>query len=131
MIWQAVSTPLCAPYLPLYRVMHVIPPGYARGGDQYGTMSAYWAFRGLFALASDHKDTLLPEVQKFWKSYEQAFIDEHPFLEKMLVEMYQAKPETAIDFAGRYSTGVAYEAVGKADSVRNRLMTLITVEEDQ
>ena len=130
MIWQAVSTPLCAPYLPLYRVMHVVPPGYAMGSNQYGTLSAYWAFRGLYALAKDHKDTFLPQVQQIWKSYEQVFIDEHLYLQDMLVNMYRAEPDTAIGFAGRYSTGIAYEAVGKANWERTQLMTKITVEDD-
>ncbi|MCP3995781.1 MAG: C69 family dipeptidase [bacterium] len=128
LIWQAVSTPLCSPFLPLYRVMHVVPQCYALGNDDYGTMSAYWAFRGLYALANEHKDTFLPEVTELWKTYERGFLEENPFLEKMLVEMYAVDPTPAIDFAGRYSTGIAYDAVAKANLERNKLMTRITVE---
>ena len=130
MIWQAISTPLCSPYLPLYRAMHVVPPGYSKGSDEYGVLSAYWSFRGLYALACEHPKTLLPEVQEMWKTYQSAFVAEHPFVEETLAKMSNEDPQCALSFAGRYSTGIAYEAVGKANRKRNQLMTKITQESD-
>ena len=129
MIWQAVGTPLCSPYLPLYRAMHTVPPSYTTGSDEYGTASAYWAFRGLYALAAESKKRL-QKVKELWREYERGFIEEHALLQRFLVKMHHSDPKGAVDFAGRYSTGIAYEAVGKANAERNDLMTKIVRAEN-
>ena len=102
----------------------------------YGAQSAYWAFRGLYALASvsnhaiNEDSTFLPEVQEIWRTLECGFIDEHPFMEKMLVDLHESRPESAMDFAQRYSVGIAYQAIAMANLERNKLMTKITSRSD-
>ncbi len=39
LIWQVVSTPMGAPYLPLYSNMGDIPPGFSLEGNQYSPLS--------------------------------------------------------------------------------------------
>ncbi|RKZ85953.1 MAG: dipeptidase [Candidatus Parabeggiatoa sp. nov. 1] len=125
-IWQAVGTPLGAPYMPLYRVMDDIPPGYSLGSNQYSPLSAYWAFRGLYALGNFDNNEFVPCIHQLWDKYEQQFINEHEYLNRMLKEIYRLNQKTAIDFARKYSTGIAYQLVGIANKERNNLMTKIT-----
>jgi dipeptidase len=43
--------------------------------------------------------------------------------------MYRDNSTNAIAYTKRYSTGIAYETVGMANSEKNKLMTKIAVEE--
>lgn len=128
-IWQSISTPMGSPYMPLFNTMNAIPPGYTIGSNQYGPMSAYWAFRGLYALASSKPLEYLPVIQRLWEKYEQSCLSEQEHLKTMLREMYGSDTSTAIEFTRRYSTGIAYETVGLANDTRNELMTAMTVAE--
>ena len=130
-IWQAVSTPLCTPYLPLWSAMQDIPDVYAKGSNDYGTQSAYWAYRGLYALAKDHGPDALRETQAMWKDYTRGLLNEHSFVRSAILAMYESSPATATAFAERYSYGITQQAVSKANKERNLLMTRITVEDDK
>ena len=129
LIWQVVSTPLGAPYMPLFAVMDDIPQGYRLGDNTYTTSSAYWAFRGLFALADMNGTSYLPDVVRRWEAYEEQSVCELSYLRPMLRAMHSQDAGAAIAYAKRYSTGIAYETVGVAKTERDKLMTRITVEE--
>lgn len=129
LIWQAISTPLGAPYMPFFAVMDDIPQGYRYGDNLYAPSSAYWAFRGLFALAEVNGKKYLPHVAQRWHAYEEQSVRELAHIRPMLNDMYSRDASAAIAYAKRYSTGVAYETVGVANALRNGIMTRITVEE--
>lgn len=126
LIWQAVGTPLGSPYMPLFNLMDDIPPGYSVGSDQYSVFSAYWAFRGLFALGNFDNKQYVPLIQTLWETYEAEFLNEEKYLKKMLKETYNSNVETSINFAKKYSTGITYQLVGVANNEKNALMTKIT-----
>lgn len=126
-IWQAISTPLGAPYMPLFQTMQVIPPGYTMGSNEYGPLSAYWAFRGLHSLANSQGEADMADVGQMWKQYECACLAEQPHIKIMLREMHRGSAPLALDFSSRYSTGIAYQTVGMAHAKRNELMTRIAV----
>lgn len=126
LIWQAIGTPLGAPYMPLYSVMKDIPSGYFMGNDQYSPLSAYWAFRGLYALGDFNNNEYISIIKQLWNKYEEQFINEQKYLNTVLIDMYNADPDTAIDFARKYSTGIAYQLVDIANRERNNLITKIT-----
>lgn len=130
LIWQAISTPLGAPYMPFFAVMDDIPQGYRRGDNIYAQSSAYWAFRGLFALAEAYPRRYLPYVNRQWHKYEEQSVRELSHIRPMLKDMYSCDASVAITYAKRYSTGAAYETVGIANTDKNKLMTQITVEEE-
>jgi len=127
-IWQAIGAPLGAPYMPMYSAMTDIPAAYTQGNSKYSPLSAYWAFRGLFALGSTNKGEYIQLVQELWSKYERQFIIEQDYINQMLLTMYKSDPDSAVDFASRYSTGIAYEMVGIANQERDKLMTKITQE---
>jgi dipeptidase len=129
LIWQVISTPLGAPYMPLFAVMDDIPQGYRLGDNTYAPSSAYWAFRGLFALADMNGKSYLPRITQHWHDYEQQSVHELSYVRPMLRAMHGEDAGAAIAFAKRYSTGIAYETVGAAKTERDRLMTQITIEE--
>jgi dipeptidase len=126
LIWQCVSTPLCAPFLPLFAAMVRVPDVYAIGGDIYGANSAYWAYRGLFVLSGTGVSANAAKVAAMWQDYEHGFVFEHPYVREALIRMHATAPQAAIDFAGRYSTGIAFDAVGIAKTTRNLVMTELT-----
>ncbi|MEM7240822.1 MAG: C69 family dipeptidase [Pseudomonadota bacterium] len=129
-IWQSISTPLCAPYMPLYRAMTEVPQGFAIGSDQYSATSAYWAFRGLFSLAKSQGKDVLDETAAMWHDYVAGLLAEHAPIKKMIKTMYEADPQSAVDFVSRYSTGITFQAIAKANTARNALMTKIA-QDDQ
>ena len=129
LIWQVISTPLGAPYMPLFAVMDDIPQGYRVGDNTYAASSAYWAFRGLFALADLNGNSYLPHVTRRWHAYEEQSARELSYVRPMLRAMHSQDAGAAIAYAKRYSTGIAYETVGVAKTETDKLMTRITVEE--
>jgi len=126
LIWQVISTPMGAPYIPLYSVMDDIPPGFSIEGNLYSPLSAYWSFRGLYALCEINHDEYKPLVEGLWRHHEEQSLLENEPMKEMLIKMYSHNPTTAIDFAKRYSTGIAWQSVGIANKERNLLMTKIT-----
>nr|WP_181919376.1 C69 family dipeptidase [Alkalilimnicola ehrlichii] len=128
-IWQAVSTPLGSPYMPLFNTIDDIPDGYTQGDNQYGPLSAYWSFRGLYSLAKSQGDTCLDEIVTLWKNYERSCLREHVYIKAMLTALYRSDPNGAIEFTKRYSTGIAYQTVGLANGKRNELMTKVATLE--
>jgi dipeptidase len=129
LVWQAISTPLGAPYMPLFAAMDGIPQGYRLGDNTHGTSSAYWAFRGLFALADMDGGSYLPDVTRRWHTYEEQSMRELSYLRPTLKAIHSQDACAAIDYAKRYSTGIAYETVGLAKTERDELMTRIAVDE--
>lgn len=125
-IWQAIGTPLGSPYMPLYSVLDDIPKSYSIGNNEYSSTSAYWAFKELYALGSHESNVYKGTIHGIWSQYEQTFIKEQKYLNTILKEMYNEDRNTAIDFARRYSTGIAYELVDIANKERNQLITEIT-----
>lgn len=127
LIWQAVGTPLGAPYIPLFNVMDDIPANYDIGSNTYNPLSAYWSFRGLFSIADSSK--YLSEIKAIWQAFENHSLEELKPLSRMLSEVYQINQGMAIELAKRYSTGLAYQSVGIANKERNILMNKITQDE--
>lgn len=125
-IWQALGTPLGAPYMPFYSVMTDIPRAYSVGKNQYSPESAYWAFRGLYALASLDHHQHTSEIRRFWSKYEQKYLGDHEHLNEMLRKSYEKAPGSAIQCAKTYSTGIAYQTVVVANKRRNELITQVT-----
>jgi dipeptidase len=122
-IWQAISTPLGAPYLPLYNAMREIPAGYALGANRYSWLSAYWAFHGAHAL-----QVLLDQVEhiatpEWWAAFEQGSLTEAPLLSAALAQIYATDKQAAVDMAARASTGLAAQAVDLARAATCDLMT--------
>jgi dipeptidase len=126
-IWQVISTPLGAPYMPFFATTDAFPPGFTLGSNDYGTLSAYWAFRGLHALANSQGDKARADLTTSWCEYESRTVEEHGFIKGMLQEMHRHAPASAIDFTRRYSMGIAYETVGMAHRMRDELMTDIAM----
>ena len=126
LLWQCVSTPLCAPYLPLFAALDRIPAAYASGSDTYGTHSAYWAYRGLFTLAETAGDTTRDSVATMWREHERRLVDQQRDLRGLLAGDGATAPEAALAIACRYSAGAIAEALEIARATRDRLMTELT-----
>lgn len=126
MIWQVISSPMGAPYMPLFSVMDEIPAGYSLGNTTYDTISAYWAFKGLYSLAATHKQGDLVKLRKSWADYEEQSLKEVESLKGELKRMYQKDKNSAIQYAKRYSFGIAAGTQEDANRKRNALITEIT-----
>jgi len=127
MIWQALSSPLGAPYMPLFAIMDEVPASFALGGNQFGVASAYWAFRGLYALGEEDMCAVL----EFRDTFEQQAMAEAQALAAALPDIYDKEPETAMNLARGFSTGIAQRAVDRANRTREAIMTQMAVDEGQ
>ena len=128
MIWQAISTPLGAPYMPLYGVMTEIPASYRRGGNSFSPLSAYWAFHGAHALEVMRDRVDHVATPKWWTGFEQQCVAEAPLLSATLLEAYKTNKEASVDLAKRVSTGIASQGVDLATLATAALMTEIANE---
>lgn len=128
-IWQAVGTPLGAPYFPLYNVTNPIPESFFIGGSKYNPSSAYWAFRGLFALGSICGTENKFNYKNLWGKYEEKFLQEQKYIKSTLKKMCESSRELAIDFAINYSTGIIDDLIAIAEQEQNKFMTDITINQ--
>lgn len=125
LIWQALSTPLGAPYMPLFAVMDDIPPGYRAGDNRYSGRSAYWAFRASYALAELSGRRAVLDLVERWQEHEAQSLEELEHIRPMLKEMYARNRGAAVDYAKRYSTGAAFETASVAHRMKADLITRI------
>ncbi|MFT6984877.1 MAG: dipeptidase [Psychromonas sp.] len=126
-IWQSISTPLGAPYMPFYSIMDDIPSSYTKGAINYEPDSSYWAFKGLFVLADSLKETKYKQsLEELWYEFEVQSLLEVQALNKTLKSLYLNDAHGAINLAKRYSTGIACQAIEMANEQRNAIMTDIT-----
>ena len=123
LIWQAISTPLGAPYVPLHAAMTDVPASYARGDNTYSASSAYWAFHGAHALRALIEKASPSPTPQWWIELEQASLDEAPLVARMLADAYRLDPAVAVDLARRASTGGAAQAVSQALRATSDMMT--------
>lgn len=123
-IWQVISMPLGTAYMPIYACLKEIPKDYTIGGNVYTPLSAYWSFRGLYALSNcnDNKDI----IHDFWQEKEQQFIKENPFINSTLREMYKSDKQLAITYANDYSSGILCKTVEDANTKMNEMITKIS-----
>ncbi len=123
-IWQCISTPLGAPYMPLFACLRDIPTSYMKGGNQYDPGSAYWSFRALHGLSQEGKYHQIIDVD--WNIKEDQFVNDQYHLKNMLKELYVENKEQSVNYAANYSTGILYQTVGEANKLMVALMTSIS-----
>ena len=82
----------------------------------------------IFRLSRKLPQSASNPFEKLWSKYERQFLNEQDCLNQMLLNMYKTDPSGAVEFAGKYSTGIAYQMVGIANRERDKLMTKITQE---
>jgi dipeptidase len=119
LVWQAVSTPLDAPYMPLYSAMTDVPARYARGGNEFTSGSAYWAFHGAHALRALAR----PGSPPWWAGFERLCVEQAAIMRATLADAYRADKRAAVELARRYSAGTAVEAVDGAARATAGLLT--------
>lgn len=122
-IWQALSTPLGSPYMPLFAVTDNIPVGYSTGDSRYSPLSAYWSFRSLFSLSGINENEYMSVLKEMWGEYENQFTEEYESIRSMLRDMAETNYEEAVNFAKKYSTGILCQI---EEAANYRLSALIT-----
>ncbi|MDV7213686.1 C69 family dipeptidase [Azotobacter beijerinckii] len=122
LIWQAIGTPLGAPYLPLYHALQEIPHELGMNAPSQEGNSAYRAFGELFSLAGSAGPGALAALQAVWQEQERELVFQQRHLESMLLSMYHQSPQNAVAFAQHYSTGSILQLVEKAHRERHRLL---------
>jgi dipeptidase len=129
-LWQAIGTPLGSPYMPIFNVMDEVPSGYDTGENVYDPASAYWAFRGLYALAQVNNGEYLPELTRMWQDEERMFVAEYNSVIDTVSSLEKSGKEMANHFAKEYSFGNAARMVALANRKRDELMTNLTKKTD-
>lgn len=119
LIWQAVSTPLDAPYMPLYSAMTDVPARYSRGGNEFTPGSAYWAFHGAHALRALAR----PDARPWWQDFERDCVEQAAVMRTALAGVYRTDRQAAVGLARRYSAGTAVEGVDGAARATAGLLT--------
>lgn len=125
-IWQALSSPLGSPYMPVFAAADRIPDCYTKGACEYTPDSAYWSFRGLFALADMCGISIYEDL---WKQYEEKFIAEHDRIRADLSKKHEEGALEAAEMAKEYSEGILNGMVKAANKRFAELLTDIAVKQ--
>lgn len=126
-IWQAVSTPLGTPYLPVFGIQEDYPSCYAIGGSNYDEESAYWAFRSLFTLAASSGEDIYESV---WRDYEAYVNVKFAALHAELADKDTPKKEK-VSSAMEFSYKILEDALRKAKAERAlRITRMASVQKD-
>ncbi|MCG8410588.1 MAG: C69 family dipeptidase [Bacteroidales bacterium] len=103
MIWQSISSPLGAPYMPIFTEFTEIPEDYTVALNSYAPVPACWAFRSLHAKQNVLNEKDKNEIAKKWKDSEQNFLENYrAFTHK------STYTEEDIKLAQRYSNQALY-----------------------
>lgn len=127
-IWQAVSSPLGAPYMPLYQVLDDIPANYGVGDNVFNQASAYWSFKGLYSLGSINNGEFSASVKQLWSTYENQYLLEQDDLKRSLLEMNHLNGTIAVNYAQNYSAGIARQMPAVGNEEQNNIITSITLD---
>lgn len=125
-IWQTISTPLGAPYMPVFAITDNIPECYSNGESEYTPLSAYWIFRSLFSLADMCEESVL---EKLWCDYEKQLIESYEKLKQELKALKNKDEEKAVNIAKNYSTNILCDTVKIANDKLNKVITQIAVKQ--
>lgn len=100
-IWQTLSSPIDAPYIPIFNALHDYPEAYACGDEQtYSLDSAYWAFKGLFGLESVQTEGNEDYIRSFWSGTQCDIIKQYDdYIAVVKTNAENHPTETAISFS--------------------------------
>ncbi|WP_105257768.1 C69 family dipeptidase [Pseudoalteromonas sp. T1lg88] len=121
-IWQAVSTPLCAMYLPFFGAVQSFPASYHSGTNNFDAHGAYWAYRTLFTLAYAHQQSAVSGIGNEIRAQEIALYNELTQLMPNLATMMANSTAQTISFLNRYTLGNCDLMLQFAHQRRNQLM---------
>jgi dipeptidase len=126
LIWQSLGNVADSVFVPVYAAITHTPDTYHVGTNQYGSRSAYWAFRGASALAEANNNEFMPILHSYWRHLQGQFFARQPYVDSMLTKMYKQNKQAALSFANFYSNSAMRLAVHDAKKIRGDLITAIT-----
>lgn len=129
LIWQAVSTPLGAPYVPLYSVTRELPASYTSGGNVFSPVSAYWAFHGAHVLRLHADEAVRARVPDWAPEFEGLCVEQAPWMRTVLAGAYGTDRAGAVSLAARHGFGLAAQAVDRAVAATAELITETAAED--
>ncbi len=124
-MWLAMGNSEHSVYLPSYNLITDTYAAYKVQGEDYSKDSAYWSFRGLSTLAEINREAYGKGVREFWDAYQANLITNQAKYNEEVTSLYKKSNKKAEKYATQLSMGIQKEAVDKANSVYNELMTKI------
>lgn len=122
-MWLSIANPEYGVYLPFYTGIEKTLENYHKGTNKYDDESAYWAFRSAGALASENEELYGQGVKDFWNDYENNLLKEIDVVDETAEKLYEKDKDLAIDFITRYNNMTAKDAIEKAHSIKEEIIT--------
>ena len=103
--WLAMDNVASSIYVPIYGSVTDLPIEYKTPGrvNGYSMKSAWWIFNRLGTLSAQRWGDMHKDVDAKWMPMQRQFIEEIPEIDKQALELYDKKPEKAIEFLNNYS----------------------------
>ncbi len=130
LMWLSMANPEHGVYLPFYAGITETLDAYHMGTDQFDDESAYWAFRGTAALAATDEVMYGAGVKAFWNDYEHALLGRVEAIDEAALALYAQSPEDAISFLTAISNMTAKEAIERAKTMREEIITHMAAHEE-
>lgn len=91
--------------------------------------SAYWVFAAINDLCDNDRERYGTNVKAFWEDYQKALIEQQAAVDKAMLNIYNASPESAEEAATVLGKAVAEEAFGYAKQILSELWDFIQADE--
>ncbi len=124
-VWLAQDNVATSVYVPIYCNTIDLPESYKTPGrpNGYTAKSAWWAFNRLGTLTAQRWGDMHKDVDAVWEPMQQELFENQTEIEKKAKELYNKKPEKAIQFLNEYTNQQANKAVEKAWKLGDKLWT--------
>lgn len=103
--WLAMDNVASSIYVPIYGSVTDLPIEYKTPGriNGYSMKSAWWIFNRLGTLSAQRWGDMHKDVDAKWMPMQRDFIVDIPEIDRQALELYDKKPEKAIEFLNNYS----------------------------
>ncbi len=123
--WLAMDNVASSVYVPIYASSTDLPIEYKTPGrvNGYTMKSAWWIFNRLGTLSAQRWGDMHKDLDAKWIPMQIEFIEEIPEIDKKALELYDKKPEKAIEFLNNYSNEKGSKVMQDAIELGNFLWT--------
>jgi dipeptidase len=122
-MWLSMANPEYGVYMPFYSGLTETIEPYHLGTNEYDEKSAYWAFRGAAALASQDETLYGAGLKSFWDEYQDKLFTEIERVDQAVETMYERNPDKTVEIITAFNNKRAMEAIEKARAIQKDIIT--------
>ncbi len=114
LVWFGHDAPHSTVFIPFYAGITRVPESFSNGTRTYLDRDyAWWAFNYVSNMIDLKFSYIIQDIQALQSEFENEFLTNQPFVEKVAMEIYKESPELAMEYLTNYSCGLANRVVDR------------------